>query len=263
MPFTFAHPAAAVPLLRPLKRYGVLSALVIGSFAPDLGYFLPFTVARVDTHSLSGLIWFCLPVSALSYILFHRFMKEPLLDFFPAIGSRLWGIKQPDSSVTRWLAILISFLCGSMTHLIWDAFTHERGLFVRTIPVLHARLFWVGRYPVYGFNLLQHLSTIVGLVLILWWTWRWLKNTPAHPLSSPPMLTPFQRSKVSIAFLAIPAAIGIWFGTNGIGRLSGASALEAFAYEAVFSALPILALEILFYCASWQIWRLNYRVRTG
>ena len=35
MPFTFAHPAAVVPLLRPLGRYGVLSALVIGSIVPD------------------------------------------------------------------------------------------------------------------------------------------------------------------------------------------------------------------------------------
>jgi hypothetical protein len=51
VPFTLAHPAAAVPLLRPLGRRGLLSALVIGSMAPDLWYFVPFDVTRADSHS--------------------------------------------------------------------------------------------------------------------------------------------------------------------------------------------------------------------
>jgi Domain of unknown function (DUF4184) len=66
MPFTFAHPAIAVPLLRPLGCYGVLSALVIGSLAPDLAYVLPLSVPRHKSHSLTGLLWFCLPVGLMT-----------------------------------------------------------------------------------------------------------------------------------------------------------------------------------------------------
>ncbi len=38
MPWTFAHPAAVLPL-RPLKRLS-FGALVVGSIAPDIGYYL-------------------------------------------------------------------------------------------------------------------------------------------------------------------------------------------------------------------------------
>src|SRR5262245_4745992 len=83
MPFTFAHPAAAVPLHRPFGRYGVVSALVIGSLSPDIAYFLPLSVAHADSHSPTGLLWFCLPVSLLSYVLFHTLLKGPLLGLLP------------------------------------------------------------------------------------------------------------------------------------------------------------------------------------
>ncbi|MSQ59664.1 MAG: DUF4184 family protein [Betaproteobacteria bacterium] len=46
MPFTIAHPAAALPLLRPLRGFGVLSALVIGSMTPDFPYFLTGDLTR-------------------------------------------------------------------------------------------------------------------------------------------------------------------------------------------------------------------------
>jgi hypothetical protein len=78
LPFTFAHSAAAVPLRHVLGRFGVLSALVIGSIAPDLAFVLPIGVARLDSHSLAGLFWFCLPAGLLTYLLFHRVLKGPL-----------------------------------------------------------------------------------------------------------------------------------------------------------------------------------------
>jgi hypothetical protein len=66
VPYPFAHPAAVLPL----ARFGVPSALVIGSVAPDLWYLLPF-IDRAQTHSLSGVLAFCLPAGLLLYLLFH------------------------------------------------------------------------------------------------------------------------------------------------------------------------------------------------
>ena len=75
MPYPFAHPAAVLPLA---ARFGVPSALVIGSVAPDLWYLLPF-IDRAQTHSLSGVLAFCLPAGLLLYLLFHFVLKEPLI----------------------------------------------------------------------------------------------------------------------------------------------------------------------------------------
>jgi hypothetical protein len=59
MPFTLAHAAATVPLLRLLGSRGVFSALVIGSMAPDFAYFLPLGVRRGQSHGLAAraLLW--------------------------------------------------------------------------------------------------------------------------------------------------------------------------------------------------------------
>ena len=52
MPFTISHAAAVLPFARPLARWRLLSAAVIGSMVPDFGWFLPWRPARFETHSL-------------------------------------------------------------------------------------------------------------------------------------------------------------------------------------------------------------------
>src|SRR6188768_3171058 len=99
MPYPFAHPAAVLPLARPLGRFGVPSALAIGSIAPDFWYFVPL-VERGESHSVAGLAWFCLPLGLLLYALFHLFLKQPLI-------------------------ALLSPRVGALTHLAWDALTHS------------------------------------------------------------------------------------------------------------------------------------------
>jgi len=41
VPYPFAHPAAVLPLARPMGRFAAPSALAIGSVLPDLWYFVP------------------------------------------------------------------------------------------------------------------------------------------------------------------------------------------------------------------------------
>src|SRR5436190_14372695 len=90
MPFTFAHPAAAVPLLRPLRRFGSLSALIIGSMSPDFAYMFPHWVGRPHSHSLLGLLTFCLPAGIAIYFLLHALIKQPVLSLVPlSTSSRL------------------------------------------------------------------------------------------------------------------------------------------------------------------------------
>ena len=92
MPFTLAHPAAAVPLARALGHRAVLSALVIGTMVPDFWRFMPFEMRRADSHSVAGFFWFCLPVGLLVYLVYHLLMKRPLLDLLPRhVAMRIAG----------------------------------------------------------------------------------------------------------------------------------------------------------------------------
>ncbi|SEP14833.1 DUF4184 family protein [Paenibacillus sp. OV219] len=55
MPFTFAHPAYALPLKFINPRYLSATGLVLGSMAPDFEYFLTLEPHQTIGHSFSGL----------------------------------------------------------------------------------------------------------------------------------------------------------------------------------------------------------------
>jgi hypothetical protein len=101
VPYPFAHPAAVLPLIRPMGRLGVPSALVIGSMVPDAWYLVP-GLARADSHSLAGLFWFCLPLGFFLYL--------------------LWNGRQPRAPFP---AVAASLLVGALTHFGWDSLAHS------------------------------------------------------------------------------------------------------------------------------------------
>ena len=83
MPFTISHAAAVLPLRRgPL----VFPALVAGSIAPDLIFFLYFLPVRVAdrpfTHSLLGTVVVDVPM-ALSLVFLLRVVATPLISLAP------------------------------------------------------------------------------------------------------------------------------------------------------------------------------------
>jgi hypothetical protein len=129
MPYPFAHPAAVLPLVPLLGRLAVAPALVIGSMVPDAWYLVPGMV-RADSHSATGLLWFCLPVGLLAYLA-YRYLRTSSL---------------PDKP---WHAVVVSLLAGALTHLAWDGLTHS--------------------YEVDGFYVLQHASTVLGTAVVVWW----------------------------------------------------------------------------------------------
>lgn len=258
MPFTFAHPAAVIPLRGCLGRFGVLSALVIGSIAPDLSYFLPWRIPRSESHSLLGLLWFCLPIGLLSYVVFHMLLKGPLLALLPSsvlcrLGAHTSRFRSLPS--VSWAAVVVSLLCGAMTHLIWDAFTHNHAAGVTAFPILQSHLFSIGTYHVYVYKVLQHGSTVVGLALLSLWSWQWIAKTSLGNASLPVLLSTTQRCVVVLAIACISVAAGICAGIQGVESRTGMPALQAFIGKAVFSGLPALGLAVVLYSISWHCWR--------
>jgi hypothetical protein len=170
MPYTISHAAAVLPFSRLLARWQLLSAAVIGAMAPDFRVFLPWRLGRVETHSVLSLLIFCLPVGVIAYWLFQGLVKTPVLELLPEGAYARWRpFAAPANirSARQWLLASCGVLGGALTHLVWDAFTHEGARGVRWFPVLDDPIIEFGRRHVDGVTVLQDLSSLIGLVAVL------------------------------------------------------------------------------------------------
>ena len=162
----------------------MLSALVVGSLAPDFRYFLNLAPRSHFGHSFKGIFIVCLPVGLAVLWVFQKLMKLPLISLAPrSQQQRLAALAKPFcwGGVGRFALIVASLLVGAISHLAWDAFTHDRGLVVRNVPDFRMPLEEFGTHrPLY--NVLQHGSTLLGLALLVFWYWRWFKRTPPQPV---------------------------------------------------------------------------------
>ena len=189
MPFTASHIVAALPLNKScgktISKYTALSPLVIGSMTPDVAYITPFLVhQRVDSHSLLGIYLFCIPMGLTIYFLYHYLMAPVWFSLFPK------GLKQrlnPDLSRGKLPNIpsnvlLISIILGALTHIIWDYFTHESGI-PQVIPWMNMPLTSIDGYDIMPYRVLQHLSSLIGLAVLLFIAYRWYRQND-NPSSS-------------------------------------------------------------------------------
>lgn len=208
MPFTLAHPAAAVPLRRVFGRWGVLSALIIGSLTPDTVYFLPLRVSQPASHSVAGVFWFCLPVGLLAYAVFHLLVKVPAVALLPARVQRRLPPIRAGVPLVPVLGVVVSLIAGALTHVGWDAFTHAETLPVKLLPSLRTHLFRVSDFDVAVWKLLQHASTVVGVTLLSWWTWAALRDRPEIAQPAVPVLTPATKGGV-VMLLVLAATVAV------------------------------------------------------
>ena len=180
MPFTFAHPAAILPLRR--FRFLQTVPLIIGSLVPDVPYYFPARITNrifLETHTLYASFSVCLPLG-MALLILTLLLREPLTVL---LGARarwicLRSIERFTERPLHWPIALLSILIGTWTHIAWDSFTHQTGWTTTRVAALSAPI------SVFGWDteiahFLQYISSVFGLVVLAIWFRRLVVRVPA------------------------------------------------------------------------------------
>jgi len=264
MPFTPAHVAAVLPFR---SSRLVWSALVVGAMAPDFEYFLRMSPQGRYGHTLAGLFLFTLPVGLLTLWLFHAYVKAPFTELMPeGLKRRLTPCvgKFRFGGPLRFALIVASLLVGICTHLIWDSFTHGSAWTTRHLHVL-ARpiaLPHIGFVPFY--KILQHVSTVVGLAILVVWLVMWYRTgddaaDDQHGITEHVQDVWPRRKIMTLGAITIFAGLGAIFRAwSEIGIPSNHSTLALFMGEFAATMIALMWWQFV----ALGIWRRSKR-RSG
>ena len=219
---------------------------MVGAIAPDLHYFIGVDQHFHATHTVAGAFYICLPSALAVLWLFQRVLKLPLISLAPSsLQPRLVRFAEPFrfGPAKRFGLILLSLLLGIFSHLLWDSFTHGRGYMTQHIALLQTVPF--AQYGIYRplYNLLQHLSSLLGLGILVTAYYRWSEQAPSGPVPEKLKLSPRIKS-VSLAAIGIGAAI---LGTIcGRAESSQSTRVTAFFVDGIiwFTTLAIAGLVV-------------------
>jgi hypothetical protein len=255
MPFTLAHPAAAIPLRRVLGSYAVFSALVIGSLTPDLSYFLPVRIPHVASHSPAALFWFCLPVGFVVYVVFHACLKRPLVSLLPSyLRRRLIPVVEPAGGLpaARPAAIAASLLAGAASHLLWDTLTHSGAPLVRGLGRLAQPFLGAAVRPEFGENTLQLLSTALGFLLLGVFSLRWLRRAAPSATDQGFTITPRVRAALLVLLLLAWGLLALPEAAPYLRHGLTPHALEEFLARVVTVGSSASAIALVLFGVLWQ-----------
>jgi len=258
MPYTLAHPAAAVPL-RSIPWIGsrwVLSALVIGSMVPDLGYSVRSLALTRAGHSLPGIFYLCVPLGLVALWILHVLLKRPMVLLLPdRHRAALW----PLCGTFRFLPfsrfgwIVASLAAGAATHLAWDACTQRQGFVVSLFETMSRPIFVVGRHEVVVYDVLRHTCSAVGVLLLVYWYAAWLPDRRARVHDVHRSATEPPRGLVVSLLLVLPLVVGVFVGYWTTMGKFGLDRLEVFASRV---ALHSLGAFVMLACAYSIVYRL-------
>lgn len=169
MPITFAHPVAVLPF----ARYLPLPALVAGSIAPDVVYYLPGPLSGTTTHSVVGVLCWDLLIGLVLLVAFR-------LSAGPASALlRLSPSSSPDSRSAGLEAVstVTAIALGAATHVVWDSLTQTTGFAVQHSALLRTSVI----EPHKTYNVLGYLSSLAGTAALAYLVVRRTRRTVRTP----------------------------------------------------------------------------------
>ena len=250
MPWTFAHPAAVLPLRRLCPGTLNFPALVAGTLAPDFGYYVGAMSLASFAHRLPGTLVAALPAGIALLALFYL-VRRPLWYLLPEPHRTLLatGAHEPlPRSPSHWLSAAVSVLLGVWTHVAWDSFTHAQGWAVAHLPALHEVSIAIAGAPMPLCDLLQHASTVIGTAALVAAYRAWLHGQGEGRLLA---FAPSDRWRYAVlATLAVFACALALVWAPGAGH---AFVFHAAVYGAVVFASTLLCVASVCY-ACRRVW---------
>jgi uncharacterized protein DUF4184 len=256
VPFTLSHAAATIPFRRTRL---VMSALVMGCFAPDFADFIYLKPHGTFGHSLAGIFFLDLPASLLALWLFHTFIKQPLIFFLPnGVRRRLKDGGSAAFSfwpLSRLGMVLLSIFVGIATHIAWDSLTHDHYW-----PVRHRS--FLSHYvelPITGAmkmdKLLEYTSSVLGLVVIAVWLCHWYRTTQsASSLVEEPVSS--AQTRAIVVLLSSLTILGATFrACSTVGIPTDIRSIFHFTADFLISAITFFMLGLLICGISLRAWR--------
>ena len=260
MPFTLSHAAAALPLRR-FKP--IWPALVIGTFAPDLQYFIQLTDEDRSGHHYPDVLLFTLPVALLVLWLFESVVKGPAIELLPSGWQRRLHDKTAPLSFRGWRqfgSIVFWIAVGTLTHLVWDQFTHPYTRLAAYWPLLKTRITVPLWHPMSLAGLLQDASSIFGLLALCVWCAAWYRRTPAVRTSLANQFPPLKRISVLSAIVLVALAAGYALGTFSLADHLGPLSRSTRVAILFLAVAQTFCIEMLIYGAAMTLWNRLHRV---
>ncbi len=132
-------------------------------------------VQSIYSHTYIGLLWFDLPLGIVLTFIFHTIVRNAFINnsptFFQSRLSTFISFDWNNYFRKNCSIVLLSILVGAASHLIWDSFTHEQGFIVQQFSMFRNNI-KIDNQQVSIFKILQHTSTLVGCITIVFLVWR-------------------------------------------------------------------------------------------
>lgn len=169
---------------------------------PDFPLFFP-VVSYWQSHDPAKVFTICLPFGVAAFVLFHMFLKIPLVSLCPRfLQERIapYATAQLEISFRYWLFVFVAVVIGAYTHILWDSFTHGGRWGTRVVPAVN-QIVTVGGHEIAIFKLLQHGSSVGGLLILAVLSIRLLSQN--NPVEIPRQLSADRVTKFLAALLMI------------------------------------------------------------
>ena len=221
--------------------------MVIGSMAPDFGYFEHLAQQGRAAHEFPGVVLYTFPVAVLIFLFFHLVFKWPVLCLLP-VGMQkklVAPARHFDYRNRSQLCFaVLSLWIGIASHLVWDSFTHQDGWVVLHLPIMLVPLFHVGRTAITGFKIAQHGSTLAGLVILLLTLVRWYRRAPVCEFEPPLRLRGIVRAAILGAVAVTACAAALARGMAAAPRIADLPELRMFVSTMVVTSITLGSLEL-------------------
>ncbi|MFE4465650.1 DUF4184 family protein [Oerskovia sp. NPDC056781] len=243
MPYTPVHALVSLPLagrrarraLPPDLLLWAVPAFTVGAMVPDAPLFLDVLVPGTDelarpTHRLMGAVTVDLALALAFTALWVLVVRGPFLAALPRRSAPMPGrsTRRAHPLAVTGAAVGLA-VAGTLTHILWDDFTHLRGTAVQTWDVLRTPLAGVTAY-----KYLQHGSSLVGFVTIAVLTVRWWRR--AEQVAQP------QHLRSAVLAVCAGAAVGM---VGAVVRLVATDhAVTVFSLARLAATYPVLGAGI-------------------